>query len=547
MDFRYSITRRIIFLTLFKTALITILMGFSVAANTLSPRPDLLQTKMQWAVLGLICLEYAGVLITAVFIKYWPALLRNFLIILLTVDTLITGALVHFTGGVMSPYYILFLIVIISCAVTLDARPTFYITFLTITLHAFVSAGGYLNLLPNIQGQIVTPENMAKADFARQIAISISAFATVSALSIYLAQRLNTAEVSALQKTRELTMLKIRHRDILNSLNDAIISISQDGLITSINRRGRSMLGTTAKPGANIIDFLPELNTHKAEREVSWHTYLNDTLPVEISFFPARNLAMAGTVYIISIRDRSEIEKMETEMAKQEKLAALGRMSASIAHEIRNPLASISGSLELLRTSISTVEGDENTELFNIVFEEIERLNGIVTEILNYTRKPKLEIRETNVSDLMSNILILLSSDSRWVERKIEVNKFNDIKGYFDENSFKQIIYNLIINAFESSSDAKVKIDVTENENMLLINICDSGPGINPDVVNQIFEPFFTTKNSGTGLGLSIVKKLVESHGGTIDIQSSKSGTCVNLAFPKDFPYPHDHSLLLKS
>lgn len=535
MDFRYSITRRILFLTLFKTALITILMGFSVAANALSPRPDLLQTKMQWAVLGLICMEYAGVLVTAFFIKYWPTLLRNYLIILLTVDTLITAALVHFTGGVMSPYYILFLIVIISCAVTLDARPTFYITFLTIILHAVVSAGGYLNLLPNIEGQIVTPENMAKANFARQIALSISAFATVSALSIYLAQRLNTAEVSALLKTRELTMLKIRHRDILNSLNEAIISISSEGIITSINRRGRLMLGTAAKPHANIIDFLPELNTHKAEREVSWRTYLNDTLPVEISFFPARNLATTGTVYIISIRDRSEIEKMEMEMAKQEKLAALGRMSASIAHEIRNPLASISGSLELLRTSISTVDGDENTELFNIVFEEIERLNGIVTEILNYTRTPKLDIRETGVSELLNNILTLLSSDTRWADRKIEINKFDDIKGHFDENSFKQIIYNLILNSFESSSDAQVKINVTEKEDALVIDICDSGPGINPETLNHIFEPFFTTKNSGTGLGLSIVKKLVESHGGTIDIHSTKSGTCVTLFFPKEY------------
>lgn len=532
MDFKYSISRRIIFLTLFKTVLITLLMGFSVVANTLSPRPDLLQTKMQWAVLGLICLEYIGVLVTALFVKYRHSLLRLFLIVLLSLDALITAALVHFTGGVMSPYYILFLIVIISCAVTLDTRPTFYITFLTILLHITVSMGGYFNILPNIEGQIVTPENMAKAELARQIAISISAFATVSALSIYLAQRLNTAEVSALQKTRELTILKIRHRDILNSLNEAILSINNDGTIISINRRGRTMLGAGAKPGVSIFHFLPSLINHKAEREVSWRDHLNGSLPVEISFFPARDLATEGSVYIISIRDRSEIEKMEMEMAKQEKLAALGRMSASIAHEIRNPLASISGSLELLRTNISTVDGDENTELFNIVFEEIERLNEIVTEILNYTRTPKLDLKEIQLNEFFNNIKTLILSDTRWIHRSLLFNDCNDLSGYFDENSLKQIIYNLIINAFESSLNSAVKINCSKVDSILKIEICDSGPGIKPDVLNQVFEPFFTTKSSGTGLGLSIVKKLVESHSGKIEIETSPSGTCVNLHFP---------------
>ncbi|MBN2723058.1 MAG: hypothetical protein JXR95_03195 [Deltaproteobacteria bacterium] len=531
MDNSYNPSRRVLFLSFFKIALVTFLLMFSVIANMTSARTDLLKTTLQWSILGLIALEYAGVIFTGIILRFRENWLNHFLIIMLTIDTLVTAALVHFTGGALSPYSILFIVVIISSAITLQPRPTFYITFLAITAHVFISIGHNYHMFHTVQGQITPLETLYKSELARHLSIHISAFATISALSIYLAQRLNKAEISIADKAKEINLLKIRHRDILESLFDGVITIDADGKVLTCNRRSGEIMGKTIALGSDITEYFPgDILTEHSE-SIPWRTHLKNSIPVELtlsSFEPNRS---GPGVRVLSIHDRSEIEILENEMARQEKLAALGRMSASIAHEIRNPLASISGSLELLRSGISTVDGDENTELFNIVFEEIDRLNMIVSEILNYTRTTSLNRTLIDIQQLLNSQIQLILNDSRWTGGAIELEG-EKIRGLFDEKSLKQIFLNIIINSLESGENIKLKISCESINNTVQISFADNGRGIPGDTLEHIFEPFFTTKTTGTGLGLSVVKKLVELHGGTIKINSDDNGTLVKLFFP---------------
>ncbi|MBI5376745.1 MAG: GAF domain-containing protein [Candidatus Schekmanbacteria bacterium] len=215
-----------------------------------------------------------------------------------------------------------------------------------------------------------------------------------------------------------------------------------------------------------------------------------------------------------------ELKKMQQRLIESEKLAALGEMAATVAHEIRNPLVSIGGFARRLK-SIMSGAGDESAYL-DIIIKEVQRLEKILKDILNFSRESSLEMTENNINDLLQDIIIMFSSEFK--EKHIDIiTEFDqDIPPFrFDILQMKQAIINVLSNsaqAINRNGAITIKTHFTPEEDIVVIEISDTGGGIPPQVLDNIFSPFFTTKNYGIGLGLAITKKIVENHRGNIDI-----------------------------
>ena len=233
---------------------------------------------------------------------------------------------------------------------------------------------------------------------------------------------------------------------------------------------------------------------------------------------------------------RSKLQAMEAHVRRVERLAYMGEMAAGLAHEIKNPLASLTGSIQMLQEEIHCDAGEE--KLMRIVLREADRLNAIVTDFLIFAKPPSGNILQIDVAQALTEVLELFQHDTaRRRQIHMTADLIPDIHIAIDPTHFHQIIWNLLLNAVEampSCGDIHIKMRHISNGD-IEISVSDSGHGISAEHIHQIFNPFFTTKPGGTGLGLSIVHRLLESYGGRLDVKSNvNSGTTMTLIFPKN-------------
>lgn len=224
-------------------------------------------------------------------------------------------------------------------------------------------------------------------------------------------------------------------------------------------------------------------------------------------------------------RTRKELAAMERHVKRVEKMAAVGEMAAGLAHEIRNPLASLTGSIQLLRDEIDC--RPEREMLLRIILREADRLSGLVSDFLMFARPPAAAHKVVNISEAVGETVSLFQKNLD-DKRGIQINRdFEpDIRMEIDPGHLSQVVWNLLLNASEAINIADGpggKIDITvrrERERFAVVEIRDNGCGINPERISTIFDPFVTTKSEGTGLGLSIVHRIIESYGGRLDVES---------------------------
>ncbi len=310
--------------------------------------------------------------------------------------------------------------------------------------------------------------------------------------------------------------------------------------------------GTTAKNlnlapqravGANLADLVPEMNSAVSEeKEIHREdlVFQHDGRPLIIGLSCSRLTDHLNQLrgWIINFRDLTAYRQMEEKIQKNEHLASLGRMAAGIAHEIRNPLASISGSLELL-SSAKQLSQEEN-KLMEIALREIERLNGLITDFLNYARPKHLALTPMDLGHeihiLVRSIDGLITGDEAPEVVLSASEKDMWIKG--DHDQLCGLLWNLIRNAWEAGEKGRIEIQVlSQGEDTVALTVTDHATGIPRAKLDQIFEPFFTTKEKGTGLGLAMVHRIVQAHEGTIDVQSVEGqGTTFAIHLPRISP-----------
>lgn len=232
---------------------------------------------------------------------------------------------------------------------------------------------------------------------------------------------------------------------------------------------------------------------------------------------------------VLLIRDLTQIKSLEKELRTKERLAALGKMAAGVAHELRNPLSSIKGLALLLKSKIQ--ETDTENETADLLVKEVERLNRSIGELLDYAKPANVERVDVYIGDIIQKTISLIELDAKAYGVHIVLNVAQGVGTLpIDEDKIKQLLLNLFLNSLQAMPTGGIlSVDVDQHKGFITIDIEDSGEGISTEDLNKVFNPYFTTKNDGTGLGLSMSRKIVEEHDGKMEI-SSKEGQSTHVS-----------------
>jgi len=335
-----------------------------------------------------------------------------------------------------------------------------------------------------------------------------------------------------LQETRDYT------RQVIASMAHGVLSIDTGGKVISWNQQALSLLGMPAT-AIDLLDLQAVFNFQETgiagtihqgvpvmNREIRYHRDKGDWIPLLLTVTPIQDEAGSRSGAVVVLRDMSEIKRLEAQVRRAEKLAAVGRLAAGVAHEIRNPLSSIRGFAYLLGRG----HGKETPEreYADVMVREIDRINHVVTDLLNFSRPITLEPEATRLPDLLDHVASLVSADAKTHGIDIHLDCETGMPPMsLDPNQVTQALLNLMlnaINAMETGGAVKIRASVFHEGAGVELQVEDNGPGIDPDVQEKIFEPFYTTRERGTGLGLAMVRKIAENHDGGVSVESPPPG-----------------------
>ncbi|XXM71336.1 ATP-binding protein [Lysinibacillus sphaericus] len=333
------------------------------------------------------------------------------------------------------------------------------------------------------------------------------------------------------------------YRKIVEFSPDTVI-ISKKDICKYINETGTSLLQAESKSqimNRSLLDFVHEEDRTELIKRFSRLSNGEAVLPQ-----PARLICLDGSqidvelkaiptyfnhekaIHII-VRDLSEQKLTQELMMKSEKLSVAGQLAAGIAHEIRNPITSIKGFIQLLEHDVPEKKG-----YFDVISSEMNRIESILNELLALAKPRSCDMKEVNLIDLVNQVVTLISTDA--IMKNIEIRTTFSCEPctlICDGNQIKQVFINFIKNAIEAMSNGgKILIDVEKIDDAMNIRFIDEGEGIPEEIAGKIGQPFFTTKSGGTGLGIMVSKQIIENHSGNVKISSDSNGTCVEVFLP---------------
>ncbi|WP_199794920.1 ATP-binding protein [Paenibacillus faecalis] len=348
-------------------------------------------------------------------------------------------------------------------------------------------------------------------------------------------------------------LVRTKYENILENLDSGIILFDSDGVLAFVNVQMAKLLGVSRKSltGCTLMELLrhPQITRFKRKkilrlfRETIFHRKRFHELLDEYGKSWLITMTYGDQMegdFLISVKDVSDFKQIEQTAYQNDKLAMLGKISASIAHEIRNPLTSIRGFIQLLRPHLISLGKDEYAR---IILAEIDRANDIIYEFLNSSKPSAPQTRIISVASLLKEVVLLTESEALMKGSQIFLHLDESESTYVsvDVKQIKQVILNLIKNALdaienelEEHGKGMIRIGMQHNDKQISIVITDNGGGMDQNTLNHLFNPFFTTKEGGTGLGLSVSYRIIKNHGGSIAVKSDiGTGTEFILTLPK--------------
>jgi two-component system sensor histidine kinase HydH len=333
---------------------------------------------------------------------------------------------------------------------------------------------------------------------------------------------------------------------VISSLPLGLIILDAEGGVVLINQAARGIIGL-GNPGPEpraeddlpkpLRETLKELETQDmiSERETSLEQR-GTSVPVSLSGSRASTRDGVRVGKVLLLRDLSRIKDLQARLREQEKLAAIGHLASGVAHEVRNPLSSIKGYAVYLRSRFP--EGSPEERSASTMIREVDRLNHVVTELLEYSRPVRIQPRPTKLGELIRRSVGLIEQDlsQNGVEIRLDLDP-EDLEAILDPDRFRQVLLNLFLNAVQAmpSGGALEVATSAEEGNDIRIEVRDTGPGIPEDKLESVFNPYYTSKASGTGLGLAIARRIVEAHGGSIRADNRLEGGAVfTLSLPPE-------------
>jgi two-component system sensor histidine kinase PilS (NtrC family) len=438
-------------------------------------------------------------------------------------DLAFATAVVYVTGGIDTFFNFLYPLVIIVASILLPR----YWAYLTAAV-SFICFGALLEL--SYFERIPSFQYSPRADLkSLQVVIVVNFFAylAVAHLSSALAAKLRQAGMELRDKSGALLSLQALHENVIHSIRSALITTDLEGRITLMNVPGQKLLERTASSvyGRHIsdlfVDRLPYLESTSVQCEVRGLTPSGKEKTFDVNVTALIVPEQGAIGYVYTFEDRTELRRLEGEVRMRDRLAAVGRLAAGIAHEIRNPLASIAGSINVLADV--TPFNDEQKTLVDIITRESTRLNNIISDFLVYSREKSFKFSRMDIIPLLEDALVLLGHRSQTKELTIVRNySIPEAFAAIDADRIKQVFWNLLENAVRAmDGKGTITVSVRSIGGYLRISIRDTGPGIPANLAEKIFEPFQSHFEGGTGLGLAIVYQIVQAHGAKIFVQST--------------------------
>jgi two-component system sensor histidine kinase PilS (NtrC family) len=461
---------------------------------------------------------------------WWP---RPRVVLELSGDGALIAALVYCTGGVRSVFAFLYMIWIVHAAVRAGATGALCAAGASVIATAALGMGAVQGWLPSFEPGASRELREVWAALGTQGAASLA----VALLSRGLARRVRQGE----QELRELGEL---HGRIFDHVASGLLTVDADHAISSFNPEAERITGYAAEEviGRPLGALFPELDLRDpglARASCRIRNRAGDELRLGLSRSWLCDEGGRPEGAIVIFQDLTQITAMEEELRRRERLSAVGQLAAGLAHEIRNPLASLSGAIELLGRDRRPADA-ASRRLLRIVQRETERLNRLVSSFLSYARAESVRGQPVALAELFAELGELLrQGDHR--DLRVECDVPAELAAKGDADRLRQVFWNLLLNAAESRPvDHTVRVrarrlpELLDGVPALEIEIVDRGEGIAPEARERIFEPFFTTKPKGTGLGLATVHRVVEAHQGELELQSEPGrGTTVRIRLPR--------------
>jgi two-component system sensor histidine kinase PilS (NtrC family) len=538
-----TIRRKLLALITARAAVISALLGSAILIQIKSP--GALPVDPFFFLLGL---SFALTVVYSLMIR--QAERHRWLVdVQLALDAGIVSAIVHMTGGVHSYFSSLYALPIIAASAIQSWRGGMAIGTLSSLLYTAVVLTQYFGA-PTSPVVVVAQDLPPLRIGLFMVGLNSFAFFVVAALTGYLAEGLRRADAQLQRASSELADMQAFSRHVVDSLTSGLATTDMRGTVATFNRAAEAITGLKAadaigQPATALLQLPVALDGLFGPRErrpkqtrVEFGYTKRDGRQIELGLSAAPLMTPRGeTGFILTFQDVTESRKLEREARTQQRLAAVGEMAAGIAHEIRNPLASMSGSIQILRQELPLT--DEQGQLMDIVIRESERLNETIRSFLAYAKPQRQAMRHMDVRQVLTDTARLLQNSSERAEaHRIVVDAPSEpVQFQADEGQIRQIVWNLATNGLRAMpAGGTLTLSVTpatDETPFLIISVSDQGVGIAPEDVDGMFQPFHGAFDRGSGLGLSIVHRIVSDYSGEVRVSSAKgAGTTVFVKFP---------------
>ena len=526
----------------------TVLLGAAVVVQLRAP--GALPINPFFSLVGLTYAVSLGFIASLRFVDRLPWLAD----VHFAIDSLVVTAAVFITGGVESLFTILYMLPIVAASVVQFRRGGLLIASLStifyfgVVVAQYLGANGYVSLpLQDLVLGDLPTVNVAQYT----VALNAFGFFGVALLSGSLAERARRGEAQLEQATEEIADLQAFNQYVLDNLLSGLATADADNRLLTFNRSAMMITGSAgALPigelAADVLQLPPAFAASLAQdlariRSKRMDYVFRQSAGAEIEVglsVAALPLPDGSRGYLYTFQDVTDIRRFERNARLQQRLAAVGEMAAGIAHEIRNPLASMSGSMQMLKHELPL--SSDQAKLMDIVLKESDRLNQTIKSFLAYARPQRFSLQALDLRQVVQETVLLLRNSSEVSGNHVVDVRVDDapVSVDADESQIRQIVWNLATNGLRAMPAGGALCVSALNETaagvqrrVLLVE--DQGVGIRPEEIDSIFQPFRGSFGKGTGLGLAIVHRIVTDYGGAIDVRPrSGGGTVFRITFP---------------
>ena len=450
-------------------------------------------------------------------------------------DLVLITCLIAISGGITS-FFVPFYVLIIVYASLLSQREGGVLALiLSLISYAGIAHLSYLDWLPKFGVSVPLTQLLFQAS------LNISAFVAVAALGIYLSERLYKAR-------QELGATLVLHEVVIASLHSGLMTLDLKGRVTSMNRAAERICGYTqeqalGKPiqflfrdevSQQILQANPHGETLPIRVEHWFDNRANESIFLGLSCSPLVSPEKEEKGYVLSFQDLTEIKKREEEVQFKEQMAALGQMAAGLAHEIRNPLGAVSGSIQLLQSDFEA--SPESRRLIQISLRECERLNKTVADFLAFAGPRPVTPQVLDLTSLVEEAAELLKNDTDFQDHHSIVlsSQPDPVYGLADSNQIRQVVWNILQNGIRAMPEGgQLKVVLSAENFRVRLSFQDQGVGMSEEQKRGLFQPFQSGFRKGIGLGMAIVYQVVRNHDGWIEVKSRpRVGTTIDVSLP---------------